>query len=54
MTWLIALAAVVANLVGSSVDGNDRTCEFRCYRGHSHWLTVPAARQCPPSIQAEH
>jgi hypothetical protein len=49
-TWL---AAIVAWLIGSTVDGNSRTCHYRDYRGRIHDRTQVAAKLCPTTIRVE-
>jgi hypothetical protein len=53
MTRWTFLAAIVAWLIGSSVDGAGRTCHYRDYRGRIHDRIQPAAKLCPATIRVE-
>lgn len=42
--------AVVAWLIGSTVSGNTRTCQYRDYTGRTYSVVQPAASSCDARI----
>jgi len=47
----IATLAVVAWLVGSTVVGNTKTCNYRDYTGRTYNVVQPASESCDATIE---